>query len=155
MVMACDRTMDMFDRVQCEPSVLDAPGVRVLRLSLNKTPFEVMVTGEKREEFRKVCRWIESRLFNKDGSKREYDYIEYVNGYGSDRPRFVTDFKGFELVDGGIHRKYSNGLELNITETQYVIQHSKVLEVKNVTDLKQKSLNKKWKGNGNYKIRNI
>ena len=38
--------------------------MKVLRLTLKKKAFDVMVTGEKQEEFRKYSKWIESRLFN-------------------------------------------------------------------------------------------
>jgi len=56
--------------------------VRALKLRLKREPFEVMVAGDKHEEFRLQSDWIESRLYSKDGSPREYDQIEYVNGYG-------------------------------------------------------------------------
>jgi len=106
--------------------------VRVLKLTLKRQPFDVMVTGEKREEFRLQGDWIESRLFSKDGSPREYDQIEYVNGYGSKRPRFVTDFQGFELLACGVNRDYSNGLVIRTEEPHYVIRHSRIISTKNL-----------------------
>lgn len=90
-----------------------------------------MVSGEKLEEFRDVTPWIESRLFDKDGSKRIYDLIQYVNGYGSDRPSFTTDFLGFDLLCC-VNKKYSNGLIVDINNPVYVIRHSKVLTTKNI-----------------------
>lgn len=71
---------------------------RILRLTLKVMPFQVMKTGEKLEEFREPSDWIRSRLFTKDGMPREYDMIEYVNGYGATRPRLFTDYCGFELI---------------------------------------------------------
>ena len=108
--------------------------VNILRLTLKKTPFQVMVTGEKKEEFRLPSDWIKSRLFNKDGSVRQYDCIEYVNGYGKCRPRFVTDYQGFDLIDSGIFKTYSNGLTLKINEPVFVIKHSRVLSVSNLSN---------------------
>ena len=46
-----------------------------LKLTLKKMPFEVMVTGEKKIEFRCPSKWIESRLFDKENSKRNYKFI--------------------------------------------------------------------------------
>lgn len=92
-----------------------------------REPFDVMVTEEKLEEFRKVCDWMTSRLYEKNGDIKHYDYIEYTNGYGHHRPRFVTDYLGFELVHTGIRRSYSNGLEIDISDSIYVIRNSKVL----------------------------
>lgn len=55
-----------------------------------------MVTGEKREEFRKPSKWMLSRMFNKnkDGSKsfKKYDLVKFVNGYGNDKPYFIAEF---------------------------------------------------------------
>lgn len=87
-----------------------------------------MVTGEKRIEFRKPGKWIESRLFNKDGSRKQYDFIRFVNGYGSDKPFFVCHYAGFEYVFG--HFLYSNGLEVNAID-EYAILCGQIIEVGN------------------------
>lgn len=104
---------------------------RVLRLTLKRLPFEVMASGEKLEEFRDVGSWIESRLFDRSGNRRIYDAIEYTNGYGADRPRFITDFEGFSISQEIVHREYSNGLIVHCEEPVWVIKHTKVLEVEN------------------------
>lgn len=106
-----------------------------LRLTLKKKPFEVMVTGEKKEEFRANTPWIYSRLFDKNGNPRHYDQIEYVNGYGANRPRFVTDFCGFEMVNG-VDQKYSNGLHVKTQEPTFVIRHTRVLKKSFIGELK-------------------
>jgi hypothetical protein len=74
--------------------------VKTLHLTLHKAAFDVMVTGEKKLEFRTPSKWINSRLFNKDGTKKHYDYIKFTNGYGSDKPYFVCEFKGFDYEYG-------------------------------------------------------
>ena len=91
-----------------------------LRLTLSKKPFEVMVTGEKNIEYRRVSQWIVSRLFDKQGKPREYDTIEFVNGYGKDRPRFTVVYKGFTLLDS-VNETFSNGLNVIVTEPVYAI----------------------------------
>lgn len=88
---------------------------KVLKLTLKKAPFEVMQTGEKLVEFRKPTDWIKSRLYNKDGTERDYDDIEFINGYGANRPKFKAVFCGIELVEKKQHYTYSNGLQV-ITE---------------------------------------
>ena len=55
-----------------------------------------MVTGEKREEFRVKSKWIESRLIDsKTGKDKFYDLVEFVNGYGRNRPRFTVSYVGY------------------------------------------------------------
>ena len=94
-----------------------------------------MVTGEKLEEFRVPGKWIESRLFDRNGNPRSYDAIEYTNGYGAKRPRFVTDFKGVELLSNGINVEYSNGLIVDCKTPVYVIRHSRVICTSNTKKL--------------------
>ena len=97
-----------------------------LKLTLSKEPFDVMKTGEKQIEYRRKSRWIESRLYNKNGTLREYDYVEFVNGYGKDKPRFTAEFKGF-VVENYINATYSNGLHVCIYEPTYCIQLGNVV----------------------------
>jgi hypothetical protein len=88
--------------------------LQVLTLTLRAQPFEVMITGEKKEEFRLKGKWIESRLINTTtGENKEYDLVEFVNGYGKDRPRFTVSFTGYTLEEDGVRRSYSNGLEVD------------------------------------------
>lgn len=87
--------------------------LKVLHLSLKKEPFDVMVTGEKNQEFRKPTQWIKSRLFNKDGTPKKYDVVKFVNGYGKDKPQFVCEYNGFEILHGPLpDLTYSNGFYL-------------------------------------------
>ena len=97
-----------------------------LRLTLSKKPFEVMMTGEKVIEYRRSSQWIKSRLFNKQGKPRVYDTIEFVNGYGKDRPRFTVAYKGFTLVDS-VNETFSNGLSVVINEPVYAIYCGEII----------------------------
>lgn len=98
-----------------------------LRLTLSKKPFEVMVTGEKNIEYRRVSQWIVSRLFDKQGKPREYDTIEFVNGYGKDRPRFTVVYKGFTLLDS-VDETFSNGLSVIVNEPVYAVYCGEIVE---------------------------
>jgi hypothetical protein len=55
--------------------------MKILKLTLQKQPFEVMVTGEKTSEFRRPSYWLMNRLVDKNGNKKHYDYVEFINGY--------------------------------------------------------------------------
>ena len=92
-----------------------------LKLTLSKKPFEVMITGEKPIEYRRQSQWMKSRLFDKHGNPREYSYIEFVNGYGKDRPRFTVEFKGVAVVER-VYQTFSNGLTVDIKEPVYMIR---------------------------------
>ena len=83
-------------------------------MTLKAEPFEVMVSGEKKEEFREVTRWIESRLIDSaTGEDKHYDRVKFVNGYGKDKPSFTVSYKGYKLKPNGVHKKYSNGLDVD------------------------------------------
>jgi len=107
--------------------------MKTLKLTLSKAPFEVMVTGEKKEEFREGGSWIRSRLFNKDDTEREYDLIEFTNGYGAHRPSFTCKFDGFvECYMNVATREYSNGLKVEgIGKGDFVILCGEVTEIRN------------------------
>lgn len=85
-----------------------------------------MVTGEKDVEVRAKGAWIKTRLFNEDGSKKLYDIIRFTNGYGSKRPYFVCEYKGFDNCNG-MNMIYSNGLTLNFREDRWIIYLGKIL----------------------------
>lgn len=95
--------------------------VDTLNLSLKRSPFEVMVAGEKVKEYRKPSDWIKSRLLNKDGAKRNYTYVLFVNGYGAIRPRFRGLYLGFTLAEKNETITYSNGLTVDVEIGDFVI----------------------------------
>lgn len=98
-----------------------------LKLTLSKAPFEVMVTGEKQIEYRRTSKWIESRLFDKKQVLRPYEYVEFTNGYGADKPWFRAKFMGVTVSDT-INVTFTNGLCVNTNEKTYCIQLGEVVE---------------------------
>lgn len=87
--------------------------MKILKLSLKKLPFEVMVTGEKTSEYRLPTNWIMSRLLDKNGNKKHYDLVEFTNGYGNQRPSFICEYKDFYIINYGLHTEpYSNGFHV-------------------------------------------
>ncbi len=88
-----------------------------------------MVTGEKTEEFRKPSKWIESRLFDKNGHKKHYDLIVFTNGYGKQRPKFTCEFKGCQKITAGSAKiTYSNGLNVTVEPNDYIIHLGEIIK---------------------------
>lgn len=84
--------------------------MKVLHLTLKKKWFDMIASGEKKEEYREVKMYWATRLqngfpetygidtgFNADW--KEYDYIHLRNGYN--RPRTLNvEFKGVSITAG-------------------------------------------------------
>jgi hypothetical protein len=113
--------------------------MKILHLSLKKEPFDIMVTGEKKQEFRKYSKWIQSRIFDKDNNIKNYDLIKFVNGYGKDKPYFICRFNGVKKSDVNIHIEYSNGLIIkDLAINDYTIELGDIVEYGNLKINKQK-----------------
>lgn len=76
------------DAATCSP-------LRVLRLTLKRKWFDMIASGEKREEYREPGNWIMSRLGGK-----EYDLVEFANGYGAHVPRVTCRYLGWTRGGG-------------------------------------------------------
>lgn len=107
---------------------------KILHLTLNKIAFEVMVTGEKVEEFRKNSDWIRTRLFDRTGKEKRYDYIKFVNGYGKDKPYFICEYVDFlEAYMPISERRYSNGLVVSgLGKGDFIIYCGDIVEKGNL-----------------------
>lgn len=95
-----------------------------LKLTLSKKPFDVMKTGEKKIEYRKMSQWMKSRLY-KENVERTYEFVEFTNGYGKDKPSFKAEYKGFFVSTVDV--KFSNGLYVVSDEPLYCIKLGKVI----------------------------
>lgn len=94
--------------------MIDLEGKKVLKLTLKKEPFDVMVTGEKSTEYRHPSDWIVSRLMEKKGGFKKYDFVLFTNGYGSDKPYFIAEY--LETYQNVIRKsyEYSNGMTVDV-----------------------------------------
>ena len=83
-----------------------------------------MRTGEKTVEYREMnhaSRWMERRLFNSDGSIRDYRYVQIRHGYqAGPQFRFTCEFLG--LATGPVDVTYSNGLRVDSKVPMFHIQ---------------------------------
>lgn len=77
--------------------------MRVLKLTLKKKWFDLMKLRDeklrKKIEFRDPSDWIFSRLLDENGNEKEYDLIEFRNGYGKNAPSFCCEFLGWDIEE--------------------------------------------------------
>jgi hypothetical protein len=99
----------------------------ILYLTLKKPQFKVTLSGEKRIEYRRASQWIASRLLNKS-----YDLIRFVNGYGKDKPYFIVEFRGYEVIKKYEQHLFSNGLVVEVKIGDYAIKLGKIIETGNL-----------------------
>tara|TARA_Y100000389_G_scaffold148682_1_gene147856 strand:+ start:393 stop:857 length:465 start_codon:yes stop_codon:yes gene_type:complete len=81
-------------------------------MTLKKLPYEVMVTGEKKYEYRDNINYWTSRFYENGEVKKYIKYLTFSHGYKKDRPTFKVEFKGIEIVDE-VNEYYSNGFKVN------------------------------------------
>lgn len=63
--------------------------MRKLHLTLKKKWFDMIKSGLKKEEYREIKPYWTKRLCG-----REYDVVEFRNGYSKDSPRLTIEYKG-------------------------------------------------------------
>ena len=102
---------------------------KILKLTLYKTSFDVMATGEKHFEFRKPTIGNKRLLFDKNGNQRKYDLVLFRNGYGNQRPFFLVEFISVEISINYACFTYSNGLNVEIEPGDYIISLGKLIKV--------------------------
>jgi hypothetical protein len=77
---------------------MKVPGKKVLFLTLKKEFYDQIKSGEKTSEFREYKKhWIQ-KLMNDDGSFKTYDLILFQNGYQSNAPQLLVEFKGIKII---------------------------------------------------------
>lgn len=77
------------------PSTSFCASLRALKLTLKRRWFDMIAAGIKCEEYRKPGKWILSRLRDK-----EYDLIEFKNGYGVNVPTMIVEYNGWHYGSG-------------------------------------------------------
>lgn len=71
--------------------------METLKIVIKAEWFDKIKDGSKTIEYREMTPFWTSRLFDKEGKRRNYDLIEFINGYNSNARRMVTEFKGFSI----------------------------------------------------------
>lgn len=75
---------------------------QVLKIVIKGEYFDAIAAKEKTIEYREKSPFWDSRLYDRDGNKRQYQKIEFINGYNKDARRMLVEYKGFK-TKGGIH----------------------------------------------------
>lgn len=74
--------------------------MKVLHLTLKKEWFAMIASGKKLEEYREIKPYWNKRLLN-----REYDAIQFRNGYHRNAPTMIVElkeiFSGLGIVEWG------------------------------------------------------
>lgn len=113
--------------------------METLHLTLKKKWFDMILSGYKKEEYRELkdywCNrfclrnWqsFEIEIFEHalNWDKLQFKTITFKNGYGSDKPQFVIEFKGVKIAKGKTHW----GAEPH--ETYFVFKLGDILETRN------------------------
>jgi len=84
----------------------------ILHLNLHREFFSQIAAGTKRTEYRSQTPYWKKRLEN-----RKYDVIQFRNGYATDAPVMVVEFRGL--------RRYGNG-----RTGYYAIRLGHILKIK-------------------------
>jgi len=61
--------------------------MKILHLTLKKKWFDMIASGEKREEYREIKPYWIKRL------NKSYDVIKFRNGYSKDSPTMIVELK--------------------------------------------------------------
>lgn len=117
----------------------------VLHLTLKKKWFDMIASGEKKEEYREVKKyWIERltwheyhtygeinlihALASKEAFRRDFDYIEFKNGYGRNVPTMLVAFKGIHY---GVPKKLKWADDIKEHNWYFCIELGEIISIKN------------------------
>jgi hypothetical protein len=108
-----------------------------LNLTLKKQWFDLMVTGEKKHEFREATAWLYSRIFNAAGHEKKYKLVNFTNGYATNSRAFICEYKGIEHAEDSysyFDLSYSDGSKITgSVENIYIITLGEILATYNLT----------------------
>lgn len=125
--------------------------MKILYLTLNKKWFDLILSGEKTEEYREIKGYWAKRFlctiglspqffgvnfsrYNISGEKKmiipngyykQFDYINFSNGYSKDSRKMVIEFKGFDCTTGNENWGAAKGKEY------FVLKLGKITDTKN------------------------
>ena len=90
----------------------------ILHLTLKRKWFDMIASGEKREEYREIKPYWIKRL-----SGKRYDAIRFRNGYSPDSPTMLVELKGVYRSLGIVEWGAPEG------EPVYMLSLGEILEV--------------------------
>ena len=91
--------------------------MKILHLTLKKKWFDMIASGEKKEEYREIKPYWSSRLIEK-----HFTHICFRNGYAKDAPRFTAELKGIRVCTGRTEWGAAEGEIYFVLELGEIIQ---------------------------------
>lgn len=123
------------------------PGTRILTYVVTAIAYEVMVAGEKQEEFRQSSEWNRCRLYanRHSATRRRYEFVRIYRGYSASE-MFVAEYLGFNVVKQ-VCKTYSNGLRVHFhssraCDTMYRIKLGRIVHNVSASRIQVLDLNK-------------
>lgn len=99
---------------------------KILHLTLKKKWFDMIASGEKKEEYREIKPYWDARLYDKLKSIIvQYDIVRFTNGYAKDCPTMDIECREIKFDIGEPNWGAVNG------KVYYVIQLGNILTIKN------------------------
>lgn len=71
--------------------------MKVLHLTLKKKWFDMISSGEKKEEYRELKPYWSKRFLSHERSINPYFYVLFKNGYSKDAPEIMFQIKSIEI----------------------------------------------------------
>ena len=102
-------------------------GSKILDVVVKKEWFDLILSEEKKSEYREVKPFWTKKMAKK------YDFIRVSNGYKKDRPSMIIEFKGVSVVKD-INITYSNGSKLNWKGEFFDIKLGDIVEKHNIQE---------------------
>lgn len=108
--------------------------MKTLKLTLKKQWFDMILFGQKTEEYREIKRFWIQRLCNEiefennsdwEAVFKKYDFVEFTNGYNKKSPQVTLESKGIEI---GIGKTEWGAIE---NETYFIIKLGSEVSRKN------------------------
>jgi hypothetical protein len=100
--------------------------MKLLHLTLKKKWFDMVASGEKKEEYREINNyWI--RRLNKNGMAgddefKDFDCVKFRNGYSKNAPTIVCEFEEIEISKGRSEWGAESGKEYFVIKLGSIIK---------------------------------
>ena len=110
--------------------------MKVLHLTLSARWFAMILSGEKKEEYREHKHYWKQRLV-KDGywhsqTCKDFDRIVFKNGYAKDAPTMEVECLGITVKDNTEMNEKWCDRTIGITGRVFAIQLGKIISTKNL-----------------------
>lgn len=80
--------------------------MKIPHLTLKRQWFDMIASGEKKEEYRELKPYWETRFQKVNGMRmfedscKEFDAVRFTNGYGKGNGTFLIECKGIKIGEG-------------------------------------------------------